>query len=363
LGSKASKETIRGMLPASIQVSDASDAKVDERFWVLSGSNVPRWIIPQDTRHGSHVFRCWKPYGLISQVKWRILYAFYRIGLLGWIPGVTSVGISGFASEQSKYLSVGCESTYVPSFYIGTIGITQKIVVSFIDPHINEVISVVKIPLGGGASANIIHEYSVLSALEKSSFKLSPTPYSIDLALGCSSQEAIRGGLVGRIYSDELNVFLSRLLTKNKVSIRDKARVLSKKIQELDGCVNDELLILLGVLSDLQDTTQLPAYYVHGDFVPWNIIETGGGVIAVDWEMSDLYGLPLYDFYYFHFQQEYLFKCFKKVPKPYGDLILGLSNHIINDLRRYTLVAMAYEYLNVGRNVSFFIKKLKAEEC
>ena len=47
---------------------------------------------------------------------------------------------------------------------------------------------------------------------------------------------------------------------------------------------------------------------MHGDFTPWNIKKVQSqSLIALDWEMGDPNGLPLYDFFYFSLIQSYLF--------------------------------------------------------
>jgi Phosphotransferase enzyme family len=44
---------------------------------------------------------------------------------------------------------------------------------------------------------------------------------------------------------------------------------------------------------------ELPVAFVHGDFTPWNVMNRGHGVVAVDWEDADPEGIPYWDAWHF----------------------------------------------------------------
>jgi hypothetical protein len=64
-----------------------------------------------------------------------------------------------------------------------------------------------------------------------------------------------------------------------------------------------------GVISGLPAQQLYPAFRVHGDFAPWNLRVHRSGEIAgvVDWEEFSSLGLPLVDYFHYHFIQAYLF--------------------------------------------------------
>jgi hypothetical protein len=358
---KTIQEIIDKIFPKGMQVvDDVKDVAPQERFWVIPGKHGPRWLIPQDSNYGCHIFKQWKPYNLLSRIKWKFLYVAYRTGLLGIIPGVTGVCISGCTSQQWSYLGWEEHAYPVPGIYIGTFGPTQKIVVSLVNSKNKKLISVAKIPFGVHAENNIVHEYEVLRSLAVDKPGVAPTPLYLDRKLGCSNQEAIQGRLIGRQYSYKLNVFLNGLKTKNTTSVYAKSSLLSEKLLKLENISDKLRSVFFDVIKGLKDTTELSAYYVHGDFVPWNIIETkDGAIVAVDWEMADLNGLPLYDFFYFHYQQNYLFNWPTFEPVPYGALVQSLSEQVIEKIKRYTLIAIALEHLSANADVSYFVDELR----
>lgn len=44
---------------------------------------------------------------------------------------------------------------------------------------------------------------------------------------------------------------------------------------------------------------ELPVAFVHGDFTPWNVMDRGDGVVAVDWEDAEPEGIPFWDAWHF----------------------------------------------------------------
>ena len=340
-------------------VESAIELPLNERFWLISNTQGPRWLIPHDYSYGFHAFLQWRPYGLLSHIKWKVLCRIYRAGQLGRLPEVNYVGIAGCSQNQWSHLG-WCEDVHpVPVVYIGTPGATQKAVISLVNSYTRKVVSIAKIPLGREASTNIFHEYGALSKLSTTKPGVAPRPYYMNYDLGSSSQEALRGRLVGRKYLHEYDAYLNSLQTASEVSVYEKSQVLIEKILRIDNGSSNIKESLFDVLSRLRDKTVLPAYYVHGDFVPWNIFKTEcGHIVATDWEMADLEGLPLYDYFYYHYQQNYLFKQSAINIAPNGLLIKDISKQLIGEIKKYTLASMAMQSLLAGNNASYFLKEI-----
>jgi len=345
--------------PSGSQIAEnINEVAPEERFWLIPGRNGPRWLIPQDRRYGAAVLKQWRPYGLFSQAKWEILYRAYCSGLLGSVPKIVSVGVAGFMSQQWGHLGWDGDPP-VPIVYIGTRGLTQKAVLSLVDQHSQATNLVAKVPLGDNASKSILHEFDVLASLAEENLGLAPRPYFVNRELGIASQEALSGRLVKRRYSVRLNEYLSSLKTSHTITIRKKSDILYEKL--LGMCnINARIKIFLtNVLNSIKNDTEILAVHVHGDFVPWNILEEKSGkIIPMDWELANLYGLPLYDYFYYHFQQSYLFKQHVSTSIPPGDLAKDLPKQIIEEIRKYTLVAMALDTISSGKDATYFLEKL-----
>lgn len=94
----------------------------------------------------------------------------------------------------------------------------------------------------------------------------------------------------------------------------------------------------------------------HGDFVPWNLILTNDGIVAVDWEFSNLQGFPYIDLVYYILQIAKLIykwparKTFRYTQKFLVDR-LNLTEDIASSLVKlgaYESFRIAYRFTSKG---------------
>nr|NJM03237.1 phosphotransferase [Desulfobacula sp.] len=72
------------------------------------------------------------------------------------------------------------------------------------------------------------------------------------------------------------------------------------------------------VSETLQGKSPIPFLIIHGDFAPWNLKRlTNDEITAIDWEDSDLNGLPLWDLSHFFCIQAHLFGG----PNPFKEIL------------------------------------------
>ncbi len=295
---------VDGLFPEGACFVDPPDEVApEERYWVIPGKHGPRWLIPQDARYSCLIFKNWCPYDLISLAKWKVLHGLCRVGELGRVPGIISVGIVGSARQQWEHLGWCGDSVPFPFVYIGTPGPTQKAVLSLFDSHSKNMILVAKAPLGGRASDNILYEYDVLSDLETEDLVLAPRPLFVDRERGLAVQEGIVGEMLGSKFSHAHIAYLNKLSRKNDMAmIRTGADSLARRFEKLNS--TDKILVqyVEKLLDDLKDTTEIPVVKIHGDFKPWNILRNRtGGIVAIDWEFSEpqqIMGLDVIHYFY-----------------------------------------------------------------
>jgi|GEM_PF-863909 len=61
--------------------------------------------------------------------------------------------------------------------------------------------------------------------------------------------------------------------------------------------------LLLDALAEVElqiGQAELPTCMIHGDFAPWNLLQTNGELFVFDWEYAQTNGNPLQDFLHFH---------------------------------------------------------------
>jgi thiamine kinase-like enzyme len=277
------------------------------RFWIIPGREGPRWIIPHDAICGWPVLNQWRPYGLSSRLKWAALMAAYRSGQLGLVPGVVGIGVAW--NKNWDHLGWIDEKSPVPVIYIGTPGPARKAVAHLVDTSTRKPVAVAKVPLSTLATKNILHEADILQLLKEEKPGIAPTIQSVNRAIGVSLQNFIDGQSSSRTPTQSHIDWLAGLSRPGtETSLREQMETLGKLLSRSEGLEDKRRHWLERILERLDDPTPLPAFWVHGDFAPWNLRWVDEEkLVAVDWEEARQTGLPGTDLIYFFVIQDFLF--------------------------------------------------------
>ncbi len=279
-----------------------------QTFFVLSRNGEPRWLLPAGQRRLDSVFAGWSPYRFDSLLKWHSVRAANRIGCLSLLPGMPTSAV--VAVDRIDWASVGWNGATppVPAVYLGTPGPARKAVIHLLDSSSGICHVVVKVPINEGARAAILREADVLVTLASECFSHLPRLLYLDRSRGISTQTFLTGGSGSRGLLPEYLLLLRALrLPGHTTSIVEHAAMLREQL--LWSATSDhDLATISTALSILCDPAQLPAFWVHGDFAPWNIKHPSDGLpCLLDWENAQRGGLPLQDAFHFLHVQDYLF--------------------------------------------------------
>ncbi len=237
----------------------------ERRFWVIPGRRGPRWIVPQNPRHGWPVLKQWRPYDPLSRQKWALLTAAYRTGNLGHVPGIEAVGVAGEAEWSRLGWNGGAPP--VPAVYIGTPGPARKAVATLVAADNGTPMSVVKAPLGPRAAERVLREAEVLERLAVEKPGMAPRIVCADRKRGVTVQEPIVGRLSGRRLSGGHLGWLERLRGgATETSLATHVGRLRARLVALDrdagdaGEAGDPIACALDAIAD---EAPLPAGWVH----------------------------------------------------------------------------------------------------
>jgi hypothetical protein len=311
LFTELTQKVIQKIFPAGSElVKNPLEVPFEDRFWLIPGQNGPRWLIPQEKKYGLSVFQQWRPYKFASWVKWKVLYGAYFTGRLGLIPEVKSIGIAKDSKKAWSHIHWDRESVPIPIIYFGTPCSTHKAVAVIVDSFTIQPSIICKVPLSDLAVKSIKQEYNILCYLKQNNPGVAPTPFFLDRESGVAVQEAIIGRPLPRTFSGLHWKFLEQLaISDNATSVFEHSKSLLNLLSKTDRLKSNTKILLEQLLKECTDSTSLPQIFVHGDFAPWNIKKIeNGSLMAIDWEMGDPKGLPIYDFFYFFIIQAYLFK-------------------------------------------------------
>lgn len=349
--------------PGSVRVQEPSEVRPEGRYWIIPGNEGPKWIVPQNSHYGYSVLSQWHPYNISSRIKWIALLRAYRSGLLGRLPGVTPLNIH--TTEPADWSHLGRrETSLLPVIYIGTKGQSQKINATLVDMSTGKAKCLVKIPVGPQASERIIREADLLMRLAIEKPGISPKLIHSDKDIGIATQEAIAGRLTGRTFGRHHSTYLNGLLNEEGTTdIMTQVDQLQNRI--VDGSITIEKTVrdrLLHVLDTLNDSSAIPSSWVHGDFVPWNIMMLDNGrVMALDWEMAEPDGLPFFDLFYFIYQQNFLFGERRNASSFLKEVATGFSCKFLEEVKICCLASMTIRYSLEGRDISFFHRELSKQ--
>lgn len=277
-----------------------------ESFYVISGHNGLRWIIPKNPKQGVRVLADWRPYGIVSQIAWLALRTLYSLGAASLMPGVKHLTI-----KTAITLKPPDSNTIVsPVIYVGTPGPQQKAVVTLVDVNSGEALAVMKVPLETGAKESLKHEADALRLLKELEVEGVPELIAEDNENGHIWQTVVSGCLSPRKLTEHHINWLLSLPKSKKTSTIDKQKsILLSSLEQVNDSLSTEQLSHLNLAIDKLDGGQdFPLLLVHGDFTPWNIKQQEYGKLAViDWEDAEIEGLPLWDLCHFYFMQAHLF--------------------------------------------------------
>lgn len=272
-------------------IGDSFAGQPRPNYWIVYGtSGIPRWLIPQDPHIGLPVLKQWHPFQLLSMLKWKALLGTYRAGLLGRLPGIVPIHLKEIQWP---------ESSGIPVFYIGTPSHVSKLVITLVDPTTTKPTSILKLPVGENASSNILHEATILEQLSKWKPGFCPNLLSVIPEHGRSLQEALVGTIAGlKLTGDHFQLFRDLRYQGQFTTLTEQLVALDTKYQALH-LSNEQRAIYQEIRTFLQDETEVPQFWHHGDFSPWNVLRCKAAAQLIDWERSRPKGLPLLDFFHF----------------------------------------------------------------
>ncbi len=355
------KKVIQKIFPAGSEiVKNPLEVSPEDRFWLIPGQNGPRWLIPQEKKYGLSVFQQWRPYKFASWVKWKVLYVAYYTGRVGLIPEVKSIGIARDSKKLWKHFDWDRESVPITIIYFGTPCSTHKAVAILVDSIKLQPCIIGKVPLSDLAAESIKREYYILCYLKQNNPGVAPTPFFLDNESGSAVQEVIIGSPMSRTFSGLHWKFLEQLaISDNATSVFEHSQSLLNLLSKTDRLKSKIKILLEHQLKECRDSTSVPQIFVHGDFTPWNIKKIeNGSLMALDWEMGDHNGLPVYDFFYFFLIQSYLFnnklnlnRIFKFLPESKKKLPLA-------QILKFTAASLVLRLAKEEENTEYLEKLL-----
>lgn len=297
---------------AGLERSLPGAGRVD-RWLVLPGTGGSHVLLPAGSRAGFRAGLHLLPAG---RRRWRVLRALLRHacgpGLLGYL-GLPELLVAVKGPVGRPFVPLLRKAVNPPlAVALGVPGPFRKAIV--VVGGRDHAQSVLKLSLDEPSRARVRHEARVLQRLTESP-RAGPFAPSL-LGRGCDGGvEWIALEFVpGRRSSDRVRrehlAFLGELHagTWRRVPAEALAYLRSavRRADRVADSVDRAWLAAMRRLSEALHARlagrEIPCALAHGDFTPWNLISTGDGLRAVDWELSIPQAPVLHDLIHFHFQ-------------------------------------------------------------
>ena len=259
---------------------------------------------------------------------------------------MTTATVAGLDSIDWKSVGWNGDTAPVPAVYVGTPCPSRKAVIHLLDSASGTCQIIVKVPINHGARAAILREADVLTRLAAERGTFAPRLLAVDRNRGISAQTVLPGASGSRrLLPEYLQLLRSLRLPGETTSIVEHAATLQDQLLWSAGSDRD-LATITAALSQLCDAHPFPAFWVHGDFAPWNIKHRSDGLPALlDWEDARRGGLPLQDAFHFLHIQDYLFG---KRPTSHAERLSRFASEIgvsAAHCRKLEIAYLAHSYL------------------
>lgn len=275
---------------------------------VFPGKQKPRYLIMLDPRLPLDPFRMYNPRKwLVRILRWGALIV-AKTWYLRWLVGKTRFK-GGTSVQQVIELAQGLPAV-IGEVYLGPPGPTQKATAMAINALTGEILGFGKVGLTSGARAAVRKERAnLLSLARTSAHGRGPVITGWKDAEQFTVLVTEAKAIVSQPWhlSEAHLDFLRAMETEDTATagqhpgwqaVSENAEVFGRKYQQ----------VIQWARSDGQ-ARPLARVIVHGDFVPWNCGIGEQGLVAWDWEHSNMNGLPLWDAYHFIIQRDIIAGC------------------------------------------------------
>lgn len=276
-------------------------------FFPIGSPEDPRWLAPLGYRPREEAFAGWRPYRLASRLAWAAIKPALRWGAAPAALPEDHIYVRCIAGLNWRALGWHRRAEPVPLVYVATPGPRRKAVVHLIDPVSHACELIVKVPLTEAAKRAIRHEAQTLVHLRQEEFAAAPRLVELDDSDGIAAQTVVAGSHSGLNFRREVAMLLLALERPGEcTALSHVASSLESTSLRPDASRVDTAL-LARALDQMDDSSEMPAVRIHGDFAPWNIKLQNGTAALVDWEDSQPRGLPLHDAFHFAHMTRCLF--------------------------------------------------------
>ena len=238
-------------------------------------------------------------FGLYNPFSWKARLLKSGTNLLYSYANYFTKKIFSFSKSENetfiKEIERTLETNFQSSIYISTN--KQKLVIQLISN--NMIYGYVKFPLNDLGQVRILNEKNALEKLI--GLRLAPKLLHTGTYEGKTYilTENIQGN-IGHVEEDDWKSILNQYQKKNTFKLQTHPRITKLRLNlENNGLLDILKLINEGIKSGKDEYLEV---FEHGDFAPWNLIQTKENILPFDYEYFEENGLQFLDELMYHFR-------------------------------------------------------------
>ncbi len=252
-----------------------------EEFILLKTNGKEKWLLP--TRWPARAIASWRPYSRWSQLKWFVLKVVFNARL-------------------SRLLRLGKTILVKPDGHQVAILVGNnpdaRVAIIFIA---GEHSAILKVGLNRSGLERIRKGFKAHEKLMSYDLPHLPLIYMNENENYCLQSKLV-GLPSGSTFSLAHISFLEAVPLTSETTY---TKELQNLLQLISSSPQSQTLCELFTKQPQIDFPFMNTI-THGDFAPWNLlIQSNGSIVAFDWELSEINGLPLYDLVFFHISTAY----------------------------------------------------------
>ena len=304
-------------------------------YFINSPDGTIRWVFPKNLIYPGFL-SLYNSSGLKATVFQQVVKLAYQTQTQHLICS----GKFELYSKKEKYVqSLYAEKEESFSIFTGTTGPNRKAIIALHKGR--ETTHFIKFPLTEKSKILINNEWDHLRCLRQFQFENFEVPVATNLNGGIklsnikpdkflhnSKLENTHFSAVTELYEQTTRFFEIGTVSSWKQSL-DTIFSLFIKLEDSDLKESLKVRKIIGkmyeISQQINENTEIPIAYSHGDFTPWNMYLSRDRLGIYDWELASLHRPILFDLFHFIFQSHVLIK--RSSFKTIADAVAAMRQH------------------------------------
>jgi len=333
-----------------------------ETYTIIPGIHDPRWILPLDSKKQAVAsLQLYQPSLFGAKIK---KFLFRVFSYLGFVRALTTNRIVFAKHRQTVsndlkniFKEVLGEKNIKLALFTGTPGYHRKVTIQAMGPN-GDILAYGKLAENEQTCKLLKNEVDILNYLASLHLTKAAIPKVLfwgaisngNLLIQSTEKKltSYRTHRLINLHIDFLVEIFNKTARKQKFKESKCLQELEERVRGLRGRVSNDWFNILKrsieiIVNNIGDE-RIPLGLCHGDFTPWNILNSKERLFIIDWEFAKQEFVPFYDVLHFEIHTNLVLKSNKESPK----MFLHFGKKFMNFVTKYAYLTNSnISFLNI----------------